>query len=80
MARLPRVAVPGVAQHVTQRGNRRQQVFLEDDEYALYLELMAVACRANRVEVWAYCLNAEPYPLLRPRARLAADGGEQVLV
>lgn len=56
MARLPRIVVPGVAHHVTQRGNRRQQVFLQDDDYALYLDLMTQACRDNGVEVWSYCL------------------------
>jgi len=56
MARLPRVVVPGVAHHVTQRGNRRQQVFLDEGDYSLYLDLMAEACRANEVEVWSYCL------------------------
>jgi len=27
MARLARIVIPGVAHHVTQRGNRRQPVF-----------------------------------------------------
>ena len=35
MARLARVVVPGVAHHVTQRGNRRQQTFFQEDDYAL---------------------------------------------
>ena len=56
MARLPRVVVPGVAHHVTQRGNRRQQLFLEEGDYALYLDLMGEACRSNGVDVWSYCL------------------------
>ena len=30
MARLPRIIVPGVPHHVTQRGSRRQRVFLEE--------------------------------------------------
>jgi len=29
MARLARIVLPGVAHHVTQRGNRRLPVFLE---------------------------------------------------
>jgi len=36
MARLPRIILPGVPHYVTQRGNRRQRVFMEDDDYALY--------------------------------------------
>jgi len=30
MARLARVVVPGVAHHVTQRGNRRQDTFFRN--------------------------------------------------
>ena len=56
MARLARVVVEGVAHHVTQRGNRRQQTFFGDDDYAAYLDLLAQGCRAAGVEVWGYCL------------------------
>ncbi len=47
---------PGVPHHVTQRGNRRQQTFFNDEDYALYRELIAESCRAAQVGVWAYCL------------------------
>lgn len=56
MARLPRIVIPGAPHHVTQRGNRRQKVFFEPGDYALYLDLMAEACADHRVEVWSYCL------------------------
>ncbi len=56
MARLPRITVPGAAHHVTQRGNRRQRVFLEEDDYALYRDLLAKHCAVNGVSVWSYCL------------------------
>ncbi|MEN8180706.1 MAG: transposase [Pseudomonadota bacterium] len=56
MARLPRIIVPGVPHHVTQRGNRRQRVFLEEDDYALYRDWLAESCRSNGVAVWSYCL------------------------
>ena len=42
--------------HVTQRGNRRQQTFFNDGDYAAYLELMAEWCREEGVEIWGYCL------------------------
>ncbi len=47
---------PGVPHHVTQRGNRRQQVFFSDGDYAAYKELLAEGCHAARVEVLAWCL------------------------
>lgn len=56
MARLARVVAAGAPHHVTQRGNRRQQVFFGDDDYRAYLALLAEGCRAARVEVWGYCL------------------------
>jgi putative transposase len=56
MARLARLVVPGMPHHVTQRGNRRQQTFFNDGDYAAYLELMGEWCREKGVEIWSYCL------------------------
>ena len=56
MARLARLVIPGLPHHITQRGNRRQQTFFNDGDYAAYLELMADWCREQGVEIWSYCL------------------------
>jgi len=56
MARLARVVVPGHPHHVTQRGNGGARTFFDDDDYALYRDLLAENCRAAGVEVWAWCL------------------------
>ena len=56
MARLPRVVIPGVPHHVTQRGNGRQRTFFEEGDYALYLDLLAAAAERAQAEVWSYCL------------------------
>lgn len=56
MARLPRVVIPGIPHHVTQRGNRRQTVFFGEADYQLYIEIMAECCRAANVAVWGWCL------------------------
>ena len=56
MARLPRLVLPGIPHHVTQRGNRREQTFFEDGDYELYLDLLAEACGRAHVEIWGYCL------------------------
>jgi putative transposase len=56
MPRQPRVVVPGVPHHVTQRGNRRQRTFFRDGDYRAYLQIAADAFREAGVEVWAYCL------------------------
>jgi len=56
MARLARVVIPGLPHHVTQRGNNRNRTFFEDDDYALYLDMLADAGARARTAVWAYCL------------------------
>jgi len=56
MARLARIVVPGLPHHVTQRGNRRQNTFFEDGDYALYLDLLADSSARALTQIWAYCL------------------------
>jgi len=56
MARIARVVVPGYPHHVTQRGSRRQPTFFCEEDYQLYLNVVAESCRRHGVEVWAYCL------------------------
>ena len=56
MSRLPRMVLPGIPHHVTQRGNRREQTFFEDGDYALYLDLLAEGAERAGVEIWSYCL------------------------
>ncbi len=56
MARLARIVIPGVAHHVTQRGNRRLPVFFSDEDRRLYLSLLAEASRASGTVCLAWCL------------------------
>jgi len=56
LARLARIVIPGTPYHVTQRGNRRQTTFFEDEDFALYRDLVGEAARRAGSEVWAYCL------------------------
>jgi len=51
MPRPTRLHLPGVPQHITQRGNNRQACFYAEDDYRLYLELLQTACRNHD------CLN-----------------------
>jgi len=43
---MPRLYLPGVPQHITQRGNNRQACFYAGGDYRLYLELLGQACSA----------------------------------
>jgi len=56
MARLPRIVIPGLPHHVTQRGNRRNRVFFDEGDYALYLDLLSEAAHKAETEIWCYCL------------------------
>jgi putative transposase len=56
MSRLPRLIIPGIPYHVTQRGNRRAQTFFEDADYALYSDLLAQSAEKAGAEIWCYCL------------------------
>ena len=51
MVRLPRIVVPGIPYHVTQRGNRREQTFFEPADYALYRDLLAQSAERARAQV-----------------------------
>ncbi|WP_208634149.1 transposase [Rhizorhabdus wittichii] len=56
MARLSRIVVPGVAHHVTQRGNRKQPIFFGDEDRRLYLRLLREGCLRAQVRCLAWCL------------------------
>jgi putative transposase len=56
MARIARVVAAGMPHHITQRGNRRQATFFSQEDYAVYIGLMAEWCRKYAVDIWGYCL------------------------
>lgn len=71
MARHPRIDLPGVAQHVVQRGNNRLPCFLDDDDRTRYLRCLQEALLRYEVELHAYVLMSNHVHLLvtpvRPR-------------
>ncbi|RPD83682.1 transposase [Luteimonas sp. 100069] len=56
MARLPRFDLPGIPQHVVERGNNRLPCFLDDDDRLHYLTLLREALLATGVQLHAYVL------------------------
>jgi len=56
MPRRARFIVPGVAHHVTQRGNNRQQVFYSPEDRQFYLALLTRHSRRNGTHIAGYCL------------------------
>ena len=57
MARQARIVLPGVAHHVTQRGNNRQDVFFVDDDRRVYLSYLRESAARYGLAVAAYCLK-----------------------
>jgi putative transposase len=54
--RFARVVAVGAPHHVTQRGNNRQRVFHSQQDYRVYLALLAERARQHECCVLGYCL------------------------
>jgi len=64
MARLPRIDIVGVPQHVVVRGVDRQPCFFERSDRALYLEILREAASRCNVAVHAFVLMTNHVHLL----------------
>ena len=56
MPRTSRIVQPGFPHHVTQRGNRRMDVFFRESDYELYIQILSEQALRYQVDFWAYCL------------------------
>ena len=56
MPRKPRFVIPGVPQHIVQRGNNRQPCFYGDEDYRRYLDNLKSALANNDCALHAYVL------------------------
>ena len=56
MARTARRVFPGCPHHVTQRGNRRQDVFRDDEDRLKFIELLRRYITRHQVAIWSYVL------------------------
>lgn len=56
MSRNARIVVPGAPHHVTQRGNRKQNVFLDDIDRQQFLQFMLDYSHRFCLDILAYCL------------------------
>ncbi len=74
---MSRIVIPGIAHHVTQRGNRRLPTFFNVEDYRAYIAEVSRGCQMAEVDVLAYCLMPNHVHLiLVPRA---ADGLRRAL-
>jgi len=78
MSRIARIVLENIPYHITQRGNRRQQVFFEPRDYRLYLDLLRDHADDAQLRLWAYCLMPNHVHLIavpqRPEAMASALG------
>jgi len=56
MPRFPRVVLPGVPHHVTQRGNARRFLLETDSDRLVYLRLLQQYARLQELDLLGYCL------------------------
>lgn len=56
MGRIARVVISGYPYHITQRGNYKQKVFSNQEDYKIYLSWIAEYSRKNKLSILAYCL------------------------
>ena len=59
MARLPRICLPGVPQHIVQRGTNRQLCFASEEDFAAYAYWLDECSRKFRVAIhaWVFMTN-----------------------
>ncbi|MEJ6122036.1 transposase [Vibrio sp. 2-Bac 85] len=64
MSRPLRLEFAGALYHVTSRGNGRNIIYLQDDDFELFLAILADVCDRYNWVVHAYCLMTNHYHLL----------------
>ena len=72
MARLPRLTLPGYPHHIIQRGNNRQAIFADRQDYETMLALLADNARTYGVAIHAYVLMGNHFHLLATPASAEA--------
>ncbi len=73
MAKQPRIEFAGAFYHVTSRGNRKQPIFLSDEDRYFFLNCLREAHERFGVIAHAYCLMGNHYHLFleTPRGNLS---------
>lgn len=64
MARPLRIEYAGALYHVTSRGDRREDIYLDDEDRLDWLDVLALTCQRFNWVVHAYCQMTNHYHLL----------------
>ncbi|WMN60894.1 transposase [Pseudoalteromonas xiamenensis] len=73
MSRPLRLQFAGALYHVTSRGNERQTIYRDEDDFARFLAVLTSVCERFNWVIHSYCLMINHYHLLveTPDANLA---------
>ena len=73
MSRPLRIEYPNAWYHIMNRGRRAENIFKDEKDYAMFVELLQEASVAWNVRISAYCLMPNHYHLLiqTPEANIA---------
>jgi REP element-mobilizing transposase RayT len=63
MPRKMRVEYPGAIYHIMSRGDRREDIYLDDVDRQDFLKTLAETCQKTRFQVHAYCLMRNHFHL-----------------
>jgi len=77
MPRQARIVFPNIPHYITQRGNRREDVFFTDNDRKQYLNWLKEYSKEHIVEILAYCLMTNHIHIIAVPTR--GDGLERVL-
>jgi len=72
--RQPRIQFPGAIQHITVRGDRREKVFIDDNDRHIWLRIFADVCQRYGWHTHAFCQMGNHYHLVieTPEPNLSA--------
>lgn len=61
---MKRITLTGLPHHVIQRGRNGRQTFFNQEDYAVYLEIITECSLRHGLDVWAYCLMPDHVHLI----------------
>ena len=64
MGRMRRIWQPEIFYHVTMRGNNRQNIFLNDQDFELFFRALQYAYKKSPFTIIAYCIMNNHYHIL----------------
>ena len=80
MARSLRIQYSGAIYHVMNRGDRREDIFLDDKDRFCFLDTLGQACQKTGWQVHAFCLMGNHFHLVVETAEPNLSAGMKWLL